>query len=395
MESLTAVQPAMIDEVCQERLEHSLAVGSADRQAAVDGVRQVYESAGLEPPATVVWVDSPLAGMLCAYHLSEQLGNESGCSVRTQLARHVAWRHERRIAQEVRWTISRMISARLDQRTPYLNLNVFGFEQRAGSPLWNRVGQEAHDRIPKHLRGPGPPYKTWRMGMTGLTSLIRRMQHDEILGQFAAYELAEADIFARLADERPRGRLVGIMQVARSAGPWWPMLDAVVLSERPNIVSLDQQGRLHNATGPAVGFRDGWGEYYWHGRSVPADLIESDWTLEQIIRERNSEHRRCAVERAAEVEGWPALIARAGWKQIGDTVPDPGNPGQTLSLYEVRNIYQIVVNLLLMTNGTTERDGSRRVYAETVPSYITDPVAAAAWQIGLSADQYARTVRRT
>jgi hypothetical protein len=39
-------------------------------------------------------------------------------------------------------------------------------------------------------------------------------------------------------------------------------------------------------------------------------------------------------------------------------------------------------------------DGTRREFGETVPADITDPVAAAAWQIGISPQDYRATVRR-
>jgi hypothetical protein len=89
------------------------------------------------------------------------------------------------------------------------------------------------------------------------------------------------------------------------------------------------------------------------------------------------------------------LIAAAGWPLVGGPVPDPGNPGQTLSLYRIRDLYPDPVCLLRMTNGTQEADGSRHEFAETVPGSITDPIAAAAWQIGLNPSDYAQTVRRT
>lgn len=49
----------------------------------------------------------------------------------------------------------------------------------------------------------------------------------------------------------------------------------------------------------------------------------------------------------------------------------------------------------MMTNGSPDRDGRERVYAETVPAYLDDAVAAAAWQYGVPADIYRRTERRT
>jgi hypothetical protein len=77
-------------------------------------------------------------------------------------------------------------------------------------------------------------------------------------------------------------------------------------------------------------------------------------------------------------------------------VPDPGNPGQHLTLYDVpERLWGSRVRLLMCTNGSAERDGARRRYGLTVPAHIQDPLEAAAWTAGLTRDQYARMQRRT
>lgn len=89
------------------------------------------------------------------------------------------------------------------------------------------------------------------------------------------------------------------------------------------------------------------------------------------------------------------MLDQAGWPRVGRETADPGNPGQILSLWCVEELYDDHLHLLLMTNGSLERDGTRREFAELVPGWIRDPVRAAAWQIGLTAHQYRETVRRT
>jgi len=138
-------------------------------------------------------------------------------------------------------------------------------------------------------------------------------------------------------------------------------------------------------------YPDGWGIHAWHGTRVPADLIETGWDTDRILREPNAEVRRCAIERM----GWPEFIAAAGLAQVGGAVPDPGNPGQRLALYDVpEQIYDEPVRVLVATNGTPERDGTRRTFGLTVPADITDPVAAAAWTYDLDAREYARLEHR-
>jgi len=119
---------------------------------------------------------------------------------------------------------------------------------------------------------------------------------------------------------------------------------------------------------------------------IPADLIEGDgWDVARIMREPNAEIRRCAIERL----GWPQFITDAGLTQVGACVADPGNPGQTLALYDVpQQVFDEPVRVLLCTNATVERDGERHRFGLTVPATTKDPIAAAAWSFGITAKEY-------
>ncbi|WP_431917759.1 DUF6745 domain-containing protein [Nonomuraea jabiensis] len=180
---------------------------------------------------------------------------------------------------------------------------------------------------------------------------------------------------------------------------WWPFLDFVMLSPRPAELHLEQVGegaravhRPHRADGPAAGWSDGFGVYFWHGTQVTRAVIDDTLTTDEILRETNAEIRRCAIER----RGWDRFITEAGLAQIGPAVPDPGNPGQTLTLHDVpADIYTTHVRVLLCTNGTVERDGTRRRFGLTVPADCTDPIQAAAWTYGLTPAQYAGAQRRS
>jgi hypothetical protein len=66
LEVLSPEQHALLGRVRQEWLEVGLATGPADRPAAERGVRLAYQAAGLRPPRRVVWLGSPLAGMIAA-----------------------------------------------------------------------------------------------------------------------------------------------------------------------------------------------------------------------------------------------------------------------------------------------------------------------------------------
>jgi hypothetical protein len=185
---------------------------------------------------------------------------------------------------------------------------------------------------------------------------------------------------------------------AQSAGWWWPCRDFVMVCDTPAELHVEQVGpsgwgshRLHCEDGPAVVWADGWGVYSWHGTRVPRDLIEIGWTVEQIMAERNTEIRRCAIERM----GWNRFVAAADFKLV-DECPDPSNPGQVLRLYDIpRKVLDLPVRALICTNATTERDGHRHTFGLTIPTDCSTALSAAAWTFDLTEREYKELVRAT
>ena len=181
-------------------------------------------------------------------------------------------------------------------------------------------------------------------------------------------------------------------QISASCGWWWPHDGLCIISERPAEVHTEtwdaSQGtvRLHCADGPAMRFHDGWALWTWHGRQIPAWVIEDSFDAQRILSEPNAEIRRCAIER----HGWDQLAARLS---LVAEAPDPGNPGQVIGLYDLpeslADMYGEPARLALVTNGTPERDGSRRRYGLPVPAHHTDPVAAMAELYDMPAAAYA------
>lgn len=175
---------------------------------------------------------------------------------------------------------------------------------------------------------------------------------------------------------------------------WWPHPDFVIACEPPIELHLerDETGTLrpHRADGPAVRWRDGLRVHFLHGVQVPASLIAGSWDVETIHAHPNSEVRRVAIEQL----GWLEYIRQARLRLV-TSAPDPGNPPHELLLYEDPQGRLGDARVLVMTNGSPDRSGEIRRYAETVPAAIDDPVAAAAWQYGCPVETYRDLQRRT
>ena len=178
--------------------------------------------------------------------------------------------------------------------------------------------------------------------------------------------------------------------ITEVGGWWWPHERVAILTERPTAIHRDPQGRLHADGGPALTWADGYAQHWWHGTAVPEDFWT--WDLSRVLAERNAEARRCGIER----HGWDAVTDRL---TLVDEADDPGNPGQRLELYDLgadlADLYPEPARILLCTNGTVERDGTRRRFGLPVPAAHTDPVAAAADLYGWPVEAYRRLEVRT
>lgn len=145
--------------------------------------------------------------------------------------------------------------------------------------------------------------------------------------------------------------------------------------------------RLHADREAALVWADGERQYFLHGVRVPEQLLLGNWSAGDIHREPDSAVRRAAIERM----GWRAYVEQARLHPVARQ-PDPGNPDAELMLYDIP---EGTARLLVMRNGSPDRSGGMREFAELVPRWLGDPVQAAAWQYGCSADEYRRMQRRT
>jgi hypothetical protein len=148
-----------------------------------------------------------------------------------------------------------------------------------------------------------------------------------------------------------------------AAGPCLYSEDFCIVSDRPGQYLLDEHGRPHSETGPAIRWRDGTHAYFWHG----ADILPESWrllsqpeniTLAAIKEEENIERRRLLIE----AYGVKRFIEEGG-ATVRDELP-ADHPLEGLRtarlLYEGRGAEPILYIDLL--NSTPEAGGSRKRY---------------------------------
>jgi hypothetical protein len=138
------------------------------------------------------------------------------------------------------------------------------------------------------------------------------------------------------------------------SGPRCVHTEFCIISDRPEVLLVDDQNRPHNATGPFCRWRDGSELYSFHGTRMPARIIRhpESITAKEILAEQNAEVRRVMIE----CMGMERFIAEAGAKSIHEdefgelfSVDLPGDPEGKLVTVRVYN-------------STPEPDGSRKPY---------------------------------
>ncbi|MFI7895777.1 DUF6745 domain-containing protein [Streptomyces sp. CACIS-1.16CA] len=321
------------------------ATGRADRAAAEAGVRRAYRTAGLAEPERIIWAASPRAAVGTVEKLTD-----AGRSVREEV-RTRPWADERR----------RM----------YDELGPAGWSalwSATGAQLWETTAALA-ERIRAGVVADLAPRPQD-------AAAVRLVLLDAVLGQHDAAWLAAFDGHG--------DRLTGLAEVARNAGWWWPYEQAVVITERPDVLHRDEAGRLDHGEGPALAYGDGFALHAWRGLPVPAAFLEelSSLTPERIRAEENAELRRVMLE----YYGYDRYLSESG--------AEPVHRDETGILWRIALDGDEDVVMVEVVNSTPEPDGTYRTYWLRVPPTTRTAKDGVAWTFGLEGAAYA-PVRQT
>jgi hypothetical protein len=470
IDKLTKKQAQELPAIRDEWLGHGLSTEPADRAGAVEGVNDAYRAAGLEPPPLVIWLRSPLEGVIGAEFVRQllkgsgkekkvrgqvrnqiggQVWGQIGGQVWGQIGDQVRGQVWGQIGDQVRGQVWGQIGGQVwgqvggqvgDQVRGQVRDQIGVWDQvrdqigdQIRGQVWDQVGDQVWGQIGDQVRGQvwgqiggqvwgqvggqvGDQVRGQVWGQIGgqvwgqvggqVGGQIGDQVRDQIGGQVwdqvrdqigqvrdhlnaAVWGQHEAGWVSWIDTFRRFGlkccdRAGGLIKVAQCAGWWWPMRGVVILTERPAELHRDEEGRLHADSGPAVRYPDGWSIWAIHGVRVTQHIVERPETLtvEQIRDEPNVEVRRVMLERfGAErfmTQAGGKMVAQDDWGKLWRLPDAPDEPqGKPMVLIE-------------MVNSTPEPDDTFHTYFERVPPHLKTPLAALAWQAGMTKDQYAQ-----
>jgi hypothetical protein len=356
-------QMALLPLAREEWLRVGLSTDRADRARSERAVLAMYDEISAPRPA-VIWMDSPMSGALGAELTSALLreissrrgsGDQLGVQLWGQLWGHLWGQLEVQLQGQLGVQLGDQLEVQ----------------------LWDQLGVQLRDQLRDQLRGQlGDQLRGQRSPFGAVWDRMFWGQHEAHWVAFYAF----AREWGVRYDETSERRLRLWEEAVRSMGWWWPLQGAVILTERPLLVSRDDEDRLHSETGPAVCYADGWTVCAVHGVRVPERVINRQYSVDDITRETNAEVRRVMID----LYGAGRYLSAAGAHLVASD-----DFGKLWRLDQVDDEPLVMVEVV---NATAEPDGTFKDYFLRVPPDTRTPHEAVAWTFGMTEREYRETV---
>ncbi len=334
---LTPEQETQLEIYAKKWRNIGLSTEPANRPEAEKGIRSVYELAGHKQPKEIRWVDSPY-----------QLNNLSQYDNMVLSFGYMF---------EARKSMRNQMSRRLQKR---IHLK---FRQAIDFRHIGYIESTLHPEIDAELEKQPP----------GLIPL-RRLDDSAVYlfhGQDDIMSLCVLDFYSQCFPATYTNSFrpyLPLIHIATHAGWWSAGEEICIITERHNILHLDDQDRLHCEDGLAIGYPDGWGVYAWHGVRVPEWVImqPDKITPDGIMNEDNAEVARVMIERY----GLDNFIRDGGFSKV-----QSDDYGELYRVEFMNNDEPIVA--VKVKDASTDRE-----YFLYVPPHITSAHEGVAWTFG-------------
>ena len=172
--------------------------------------------------------------------------------------------------------------------------------------------------------------------------------------------------------------LNGWAELAKNSFWMYPYENICFVCDRPDEINKDEQTRLHNDHGPAVGFTDTWRVWYVHGVRVTEKIVmyPETITVADIDSESNVEVRRIMIDQMGAA------------KYLMESNTNPVHSDEYGILYKRQVPGDEEIAIVKVINSTPEQDGSHKDYYLRVPPATKTAKEAVAWTFGLKENEY-------
>jgi hypothetical protein len=120
-------------------------------------------------------------------------------------------------------------------------------------------------------------------------------------------------------------------KAATHSGPRWMHKEFCIISDRPEVLTVNERNQPHNVNGPFCKWRDGSALYSINGVRIPAWIAETpdaQFTKEMILSETNVDNRRCIIQKL----GIENAIKLLGAETVDEHISSVGGKYELLSI---------------------------------------------------------------
>ena len=243
---LTTKQTDRFQEFVQKWLQIGLSIEPSNRRQANEGLLKLFFDAKIKPPNVVIWLDSPLQGIIAKkMFLDSNVRSQVGSQVFSQVHSQVGSQVDLQVLSQV----GSQVRSQVGSQVGYFYVADYGLHQSG-----------------------------W---------------------------LSFYDFFYQLFDEMKFiEKFSGYFEIAKSCGWIYDVTikevgDVVIFTERPCKIKRDINFSLHADGEMALQYPDGWGVYAYHGVKLPymyGSVKQNQWKPEWILTEGNAELRRVLIQ---------------------------------------------------------------------------------------------------
>ena len=360
------------------------AMTEQDRDVCRDAVVRLYAAAGKPPPEHIVFVPSPFvlafAGGFAAaiWHkeATEQAARQATRQATEQAARQATEQAARQATRQATWQATEHATEEATRQATWQ-----ATRQATEQATWHATEEATLNNwyfIPADMRALARDIGVGDFGLQCATSAWKMWQggnqwsgYDSYLSFFRHNAELPLDYTAWDAWET----------LSLHSGPRIVHEKFCMISDRPAVLTVDDQNRPHADSGLFCRWRDGSGLYSVHGTRIPAWLIEQPerLTVAAIDAEQNAEVRRVMLERY----GWAKFMQDSGAQRI-----DHDERWGTLYRRDIADDEPLV--MVEVINRSPEPDGSFRHYTLRVPPTCRTALEAVAWTFDMKSAEYAQ-----
>ena len=389
LKKLTPEQVLLAIQVRDEWLNHVFKSDiPLDKELAIEGVKWLYSLAKMPTPYVVV-LDSPRSCQIAANILKKetlfQVGDQVWEQVRGQVAEQV-WKQVRdqvweQVRGQVRDHVADQVAEQVWEQVMGQVWNEVGAQVAAqvraqvAAQVWNQVGAQVGDQVAAQVAD-----QVWKQKLEYFTPAAENLLTDSGWVPFYDYFKRISIVEHKLLDKYIEYLKNGVFYTIFLGG-------AAFLCGRPEYIKRDEQNRLHCEDGPAIRWKDGYCNYFWHGVSVPEKLIErpDEIAKEDLINETNAEVRRGMMEKLGE-----RFYSLLDVFEVARETMGQGEFAREAVLYRSNEPDPVAGEYIQYVQVTCHSTG--RQFTLCVPPNIETPGAAVAWTFGKTESDYAPIV---